>query len=151
VTTTPRSDITPRTNASAFGTRVSYGRLREACQTEVDGTSIDTVEEVANRLGLEAEQIMIPADHLLVPGANALPAIVVVTLPNGLTHFVVAWRRHGNMLQVMDPAVGRRWAAAISRGRSGECKSVRSLGVRGGGLHHHPGRAGRCGGHCRRG
>ena len=30
-----------------FGIRVSYGRLREACQTDVDGTSIDTLEEVA--------------------------------------------------------------------------------------------------------
>jgi ABC-type bacteriocin/lantibiotic exporter with double-glycine peptidase domain len=30
-----------------FGISVSYGRLREACQTDVDGTSIDTIEEVA--------------------------------------------------------------------------------------------------------
>lgn len=95
-----------------FGTPVSYGRLREACQTAIDGTSIDTMEEVANHLGLEAEQIMLPVDHVLLSGANALPAIVVVTLPNGLTHFVVAWRRHGRMLQLMDPAVGRRWVSA---------------------------------------
>jgi ABC-type bacteriocin/lantibiotic exporter with double-glycine peptidase domain len=40
-----------------FGISVSYGRLREACQTDVDGTSIDTLEEVAGRLGLDAEQI----------------------------------------------------------------------------------------------
>ena len=92
-----------------FGIPVSYGRLREACQTGIDGTSIDTMETVANQLGLEAEQIMLPVDHVLLPGARCLPAIVVVTLPNGLTHFVVAWRRIGSMLQVMDPAVGRRW------------------------------------------
>ncbi|HTC48481.1 MAG TPA: cysteine peptidase family C39 domain-containing protein, partial [Candidatus Aquilonibacter sp.] len=30
-----------------FGIPVSYGRLREACQTDVDGTSIDTMEEIA--------------------------------------------------------------------------------------------------------
>ena len=30
-------------------------------------------------------------------------------LPNGVTHFVVVWRRHGRVVQVMDPAVGRRW------------------------------------------
>ena len=41
-----------------FGIPVSYGRLREACQTDVDGTSIDTLEEVAVQLGLDAEQIM---------------------------------------------------------------------------------------------
>ncbi|HMF75292.1 MAG TPA: ATP-binding cassette domain-containing protein [Bryobacteraceae bacterium] len=92
-----------------FGIPASYGRLREACQTGLDGTSIDTMEIVANQLGLEAEQIMLPVDHLLLEEAAALPAIVVVVLPNGLTHFVVVWRRHGKLLQVMDPAVGRRW------------------------------------------
>jgi ABC-type bacteriocin/lantibiotic exporter with double-glycine peptidase domain len=96
---------------SGFGVDVSYGRLREACQTGLDGTSIDTMELVANQLGLEAEQIMLPSDHLLLKEAQALPAIVVVRLPNGLTHFVVVWRRHGNLLQVMDPAVGRRWVS----------------------------------------
>src|SRR6185503_11080455 len=88
---------------------VSYGRLREACQTDVDGTSIDMMEEVAVQLGLEAEQIMLPPDHLLLHETKALPAIVIVCLPNGLTHFVVAWRRHGGFLQVMDPGTGRRW------------------------------------------
>ena len=47
-----------------FGIPVNYGRLREACQTGVDGTSIDTIEEVANQLGLQAEQIVLPADHV---------------------------------------------------------------------------------------
>jgi ATP-binding cassette subfamily B protein len=89
-----------------FGIPVSYGRLREACQTDVDGTSIDTLEDIALQLGLEAEQIMIPADYILLNEAQALPAIVVVRLPNGLTHFLVVWSRVGNFLQVMDPATG---------------------------------------------
>jgi ATP-binding cassette subfamily B protein len=92
-----------------FGIAVSYGRLREACQTDVDGTSIDTLEEVAVQLDLEAEQVMLPADHVLLTEAQALPAIVVVRLPSGVTHFVVAWRRHGRVVQLMDPATGRRW------------------------------------------
>jgi len=91
---------------------VSYGRLREACQTDVDGTSIDSLEVMAQDLGLEAEQIMIPRDHLLVTEARTLPAIVVTRLPNGSTHFVVAWRRHGQYLQVMDPSIGRRFVRA---------------------------------------
>ena len=70
---------------ASFGIRVSYGRLREACQTDVDGTSIDTLEEVANQLGLVAEQVMLPVDHLLIPESNALPCIIVVRLPNGVT------------------------------------------------------------------
>jgi ABC-type bacteriocin/lantibiotic exporter with double-glycine peptidase domain len=92
-----------------FGIGVSYGRLREACRTDVDGTSIDTLEDVARELGLEAEQDMVPPDHLLLPEARSLPALVVVRLPHGLTHFVVAWRTHGPLIQVMDPGSGRRW------------------------------------------
>jgi ATP-binding cassette subfamily B protein len=92
-----------------FGIPVSYGRLREACQTDVDGTSIDTLEVVAGQLGLVAEQVMLPVDHLLLSESQATPALLVVRLPNGLTHFVLLWRRHGPLVQVMDPAVGRRW------------------------------------------
>jgi ATP-binding cassette subfamily B protein len=92
-----------------FGISVSYGRLREACQTDVDGTSIDTMEEIAVQLGLEAEQIMVPPDYVLLEESDALPAIAVVVLTTGIAHFVVAWRRHGRIVQVMDPGVGRRW------------------------------------------
>ena len=92
-----------------FGIPASYGRLREACQTSLDGTSIDTLEELLLQLGLEAEQIMLPADYLLLPEAEALPAIIVVRLPNGLTHFVVAWSCNGNWVQVMDPGAGLQW------------------------------------------
>lgn len=92
-----------------WGIPVSYGRLREACQTDVDGTSIDTMEEVGAQLGLDAEQIMLPPDHLLLSSVEALPAIVVVRHPSGVTHFLIAWRTHGPFIQVMDPAIGRRW------------------------------------------
>jgi len=94
---------------AGYGLSVSYGRLREACQTDVDGTSIDMLETIAVQLGLHAEQILVPVDHLFLPETRALPAIVVVQLPNGVTHFVVAWRRHGRVVQVMDPGTGRRW------------------------------------------
>jgi ABC-type bacteriocin/lantibiotic exporter with double-glycine peptidase domain len=93
------------------GVPVSYGRLREACQTDVDGTSIDTMEEVAVQLGLDAEQVMVPPDHVLLPQADLLPAIAVVRLADGNTHFVVLWRRHGPLVQVMDPGTGRRWVS----------------------------------------
>ncbi|MBG0566064.1 ATP-binding cassette domain-containing protein [Actinoplanes aureus] len=92
-----------------YGVRASYARLRDACQTDVDGTSIDAVQDAAALLGLDAEQVMMPVDHLALPEAGALPAIVVTRQPSGLTHFVVAWRRHGGVLQVMDPAAGRTW------------------------------------------
>ena len=92
-----------------FRVPASYGRLREACHTDVDGTSIDALEEVANQLGLEADQVVVPADHVLLKEAGALPALVVVSSPTGNAHFVVAWRCHGPAVQVMDPARGRLW------------------------------------------
>lgn len=100
-----------------FNISASYGRLREACQTSVDGTSIDVIEVVARRLGLDAEQVMLPPDHLWIPAAKALPALVVVKQPNGLLHFVIVWRRHGRWLQIMDPGVGRRWATCADFAR----------------------------------
>src|SRR5262245_9967074 len=94
-----------------FGIPASYGRLREACQTDVDGTSINTLEEVARQLGLDAEQVMLPVDHLLLSQAEALPALLVTRQPSGMTHFVLVWRRHGPLVQVMDPGEGRRWVS----------------------------------------
>ncbi len=91
------------------GVDVSYPRLREACQTDVDGTSIDTLEELARRFGLDAQQVMLPNDFLLDPDNAHLPCIAVVTLPNGLTHFVVIWRCVLGWFEVMDPARGRAW------------------------------------------
>ena len=32
--------------------------------------------------------------------------------PNGVTHFVIVWRRFGRFVELMDPAVGRRWVSA---------------------------------------
>lgn len=95
--------------ATGFGVPVSYGRLREACHTDVDGTSIDTIEALAVQLGLQAEQVMVPLDHLLLNEAALLPCIAVVKLEGAGHHFVVVWRKHGPWLQVMDPGQGRRW------------------------------------------
>jgi len=106
-------DCGPASLASLLGgfhLHASYGRLREACQTDVDGTSIDTLEEIATDLGLAAEQIMIPLDHVLLPETEALPAIAVIRQPGGMTHFVVLWSARAGLVQVMDPGVGRVWA-----------------------------------------
>ncbi|MEM9490749.1 MAG: cysteine peptidase family C39 domain-containing protein, partial [Myxococcota bacterium] len=92
-----------------FGVPVSYGRLREACQTGVDGTSISTMDDVARVLGLDSDEILIPSDFLLVSASRALPAIAVVQDASGSTHFIVVWSVVGRWVQVMDPAQGRRW------------------------------------------
>ena len=100
-----------KTLLEGFGIRSSYGRLREACQTDVDGTSIDRIEDAAVDLGLDAIQMMVPVDHLFLKETALLPAMLVVRLASGATHFVVIWRKHGRWAQVMDPATGRRWTS----------------------------------------
>lgn len=95
--------------AEGLGVTASYGRLREACQTSVDGTSIDDLERVALNLGLDAEQVLQPYDHALDPSAQCLPAILVTRTHCGAAHFVVLWRTVGRWVQIMDPETGRRW------------------------------------------
>ena len=97
---------------AGFDLPTRTAHLREVCQTDMDGTSIDTVEQVARACGLDAEQVMLPIDHLLQEEARALPAVAVTALPNGNTHFLVLWRRLGPFVQVMDPGHGRRWVRA---------------------------------------
>jgi len=112
VVQTSAMDCGPATLQSllaGFGIAASYGRLREACFTSLDGTSIDQIEDAANGFGLDAEQVMLPVDHLFVDGSSVLPALLVLITPGGATHFVVAWRRWGSWVQVMDPATGRQW------------------------------------------
>ena len=100
-----------------FGVPAGYDRLREACQTDLDGTSIDTIEEVAAELGMAAEQVMVPRDHL-ARDPGTLPAIVVVRLPQNLTHFVLVWRRVGPFFQIVDPGtVGAGSGAPLPRRR----------------------------------
>jgi ABC-type bacteriocin/lantibiotic exporter with double-glycine peptidase domain len=99
---------------AGMGLHIDYRRLRDACQTDVDGSSIDRLEELAVQLGLDAEQVMLPLDHLFLPEAKALPAIVITQTPGGRLHFIVLWQRVGPLVQVMDPASGRRWATLRS-------------------------------------
>ncbi len=93
---------------AGFGIEVDLGRLREACQTSVDGTSIDVLEDVCEMLGLSCEQRVMPVDFLLHPLSRSLPGMVVTRSGLGLTHFELLWSRHGDFLQMMDPGTGRR-------------------------------------------
>ena len=92
-----------------LGIAVDYERLRDACRTGADGTSIDAIEDICVDLGLEAYQEMAALPDALGVLARTTPAIVVVRGPGGAPHFVVLWRVVGPWVQVMDPARGRRW------------------------------------------
>ncbi len=106
------TDCGPASLKSLFagmGVELNYRVLREVCQTDIDGTSIVTLDEVANQLGLDAEEVMLPVDHVVLPEAKALPAIIVVLTAGGRPHFIVIWKRVGPFVQIMDPAAGRHW------------------------------------------
>jgi ATP-binding cassette subfamily B protein len=92
-----------------FGISVSYGRLQKACQTDVDGTSIDAIERRRSNLDWMPSRSCCRRATYLLAESQALPAIVVVRLANGVTHFVVAWQRHGPVVQLTDPCTSRRW------------------------------------------
>ncbi len=109
---TSMMDCGPATLKSVFdGHRrpINLERLRERCQTDVDGTSLSAMGETAERLGLDVSQVMVPKDNLLLPESGCLPAIVVLVTPDNLLHFVTVWNRIGSWVQVMDPARGRVW------------------------------------------
>src|SRR5688572_10209846 len=117
---TSATDCGPAALASVLaghGISADYARLREACQTSVDGTSIDTLEEIAQKLGLNAAQYIQRPEDLLRAEAKNFPSLLVTRLPEGGLHFVVAWRRVFDFIQIMDPGSGRSWirAGALER------------------------------------
>ncbi len=57
-----------------------YGRLREVCQTDVDGTFSGTIEEVAAEPGLEAEPV--ETTHKEAESFARSAALASVPLPN---------------------------------------------------------------------
>jgi ATP-binding cassette subfamily B protein len=111
---------------SGFKINASYARLREACHTSVDGTSIESLEQVARLLGLEASESLLPIEHLVMPEAGALPALVTTATSSGIIHLVVVWRRVGPWVLVMDPVRGRSWVRWQSFARDVFLHSVRA-------------------------
>ena len=74
-----------------------------------DGASIDDLEDVADKYGLDAAQIIAPAEHVLLSEPRMLPAIVIVDGPDDDQDFVVAWRLDGDRVEIMSPIDGRSW------------------------------------------
>jgi ABC-type bacteriocin/lantibiotic exporter with double-glycine peptidase domain len=92
----------------AFAIDADLGALREVCATDVDGTSIDVLEEVAVGLGVDAEQVVVPWAQFRAAPQLYLPALMLTRAPGGIAHVVCAWGRRRVRLDLVDPAVGRR-------------------------------------------
>lgn len=96
----------------SFDIDSNYEYLRDVCKTDVNGTSIDRLEEVLNDIGFNAEQMIVPPDQIGSGDPTLYPAIAVVDIGNNIAHFVVIWRQLGAYLQIVDPAQGRYWIRA---------------------------------------
>jgi hypothetical protein len=93
----------------AYGIPYDAAALARECNVDDDGASIDDLEDVAVKHGLEAGSVIVPVEHVLLPEAKMLPAIVIVDDEDDDADFVVAWRIEGDRVQVMHPDDGRRW------------------------------------------
>ena len=81
---------------------------RGGSRTAPTPLSFDTIVQIGEQLGLEAEQLIMPAEHLLFK--DNMPAVVDIrSARDKPPHFVVVWNRVGPFIQIMDPMMGRRW------------------------------------------
>jgi ATP-binding cassette subfamily B protein len=91
-----------------YGLDVPYAEIARLSAVDVEGASIDRLEVLANQFGLGAEQVMLPVDHVFLPGQHRGPTIAVAKTTEGLKHFLVLWRASGETVEIMDPSVGQR-------------------------------------------
>lgn len=104
-----RATAALRAVLSAYGIPFDAAALIEECKVDEEGASIDDLEDVAVKYGLSAGSVIAPVEHVLLPDARILPAVVVVDSTDDEPDFVVAWRLDGDRVQVMDPREGRAW------------------------------------------
>jgi hypothetical protein len=104
-----RATAALRAVLGAYGVAFDADALLKECNVDDDGASIDDLEDVAVKYGLEAGSVIAPVEHVLLPEAKMLPAIVVLDGADDEQDFAVAWRLDGDRVQVMDPRQGRRW------------------------------------------
>ncbi len=98
-----------RAALGAYGIAYDAAEIERACKVDDEnGASIDDLEDVANKVGLDAAQVILPEEHVLSPEAKLLPAILVVEGPDESIDFVLAWKLEGDRVLVMDPAEGRK-------------------------------------------
>lgn len=111
-TGTGRATAALRAALMAYGIPFDAAELERACDVDEDGASIDDLEDVANdRYGLEATQIILPAEHVLLAEPRTVPGILIVEGPEGsdTLDFVLVWKIDGDRVLVMDPVQGKGW------------------------------------------
>jgi len=105
-----RATAALRAVLAAYGIAYDTATLDRECKVDDDGgASIDDLEDVADKYGLEAPQVIVPAEHVLLSEPTMFPAIVVVDGSDDGQDFVVAWRLDGDRVEIMSPVEGRTW------------------------------------------
>ncbi len=113
-----RATAALRAVLTAEGIAFDAATLARECKVDDDGASIDDLEDVAVAYGLDAAQVVVPAEHLLLPEPRMTPAVVVVDGPDDAQDFVVVWRIDGDRVQIMSPIDGRAWVPRSDLKRS---------------------------------
>ena len=66
------------------------------------------LQQIAQRLGLQLELLLLPTDQLCLPAV--LPALVMMRpIAEEAPHWTVIWQQVGAFHQVLDPKLQRRW------------------------------------------
>jgi hypothetical protein len=107
----PRWEERPATAAlhavlQGYGIAVVADALDHECDVGEEGASIDDLEKAANAHGLNAEQVILPADYVLLPEAATVPSLYVGVTPEGVKEFGVIWREDGGRVSVFRPSSG---------------------------------------------
>jgi len=90
-----------------YGKEVTLTGLRDACGTDILGTNIEGLCTGAKKLGLDTKPIRITNEEFL-KGEFTLPAICHTITKDGYPHYVVLMKITKKMVEVLDPAVGKR-------------------------------------------
>jgi ATP-binding cassette subfamily B protein len=113
-----RATAALRAALSAYGLPFDPATLERDCKVDDDGASIDDLEDAAEKYGLDATQLIVPREHVLMADAKLLPAILILDGAEESREFVLAWRIDGDRVEIMSPVDGRKWVdrAEVQRG-----------------------------------
>ena len=106
-----RATAALRAALRAYGIAFEAETIARECKVDEDGASIDDLEDVADKYGLAARQIIVPREHVLLPEAKLLPGVLIIegAGDDDALDFVLVWKVDGDRALVMDPAAGKRW------------------------------------------
>ena len=89
-----------------YGLRLPLLRIREACGTGPDGTSLQGIIDACGRLGMDAAGLRAKEKHITDLQEAVKPVILHLKKKNGWLHYVVLYALDDSTATVMDPEDG---------------------------------------------